>query len=67
MSMVRTIVALGLSSLVVGCGLEQTSPPPLTGPSDFALAVTLAAVPDQVPRDGSSQVVTVPWRRGGTP
>jgi PKD repeat protein len=63
MSMVRTIVALGSSLLVAACGLEQSTPPPLTGPSDFALSVTLAAVPDQVPRDGSSQsVVTVTVR-----
>ena len=51
------------ASLVAACGLDKQSPPALTGPSEFGLAVTLTATPDQLPRDGSSQsVVTLTAR-----
>ena len=57
-----------LSSIIVvgalaGCSVEEPSAPAVTGPSEFALSVTLSATPDQLPRDGSSQsVVTVTVR-----
>lgn len=58
-----TVVALAAALLAGGCSLEDTSAPPLTAPSEFGLSVTLAASPDQLPRDGSSQsVVTVTVR-----
>lgn len=58
-----TVASLGASLLLAGCGLDDVDAPPLSGPSDFALAVTLAATPDSIPRDGLSQsVVTVTVR-----
>lgn len=47
--------ALAMSIVVAGCGLEGASAPPLSGPSELALSVTLAATPDQLPRDGTSK------------
>lgn len=39
---------------VAGCGIDKQVAPALTGPSGFALNVTLTATPDQLPRDGAS-------------
>lgn len=59
----RTIVAIVAVLLVGGCTLKDGEAPTLTGPSEFALSVSLSASPDQLPRDGSSQsVVTVTVR-----
>lgn len=59
----RTIAALATTLLLAGCTLDNASTPELTGPSEFALSVTLTASPDQLPRDGRSQsVVTVTVR-----
>jgi PKD repeat protein len=53
-----------LSILMIGgCSLDDASAPPLAGPSDFGVGVSIVASPDQLPRDGSSQsVVTVTVR-----
>lgn len=57
------LMALAVSVLAAGCGLEDVTPPPLSAPSEFALSVTLSATPDQLPRDGRSQsVVTLTVR-----
>jgi PKD repeat protein len=56
-------VALAAALVTGGCGLDQVEIPALSGPSELATSVTLAAVPDQLPRDGSSQsVVTISVR-----
>jgi PKD repeat protein len=53
------VVALGLA----GCGIESQEAPALIGPSGFGQSVTLNAVPDRLPRDGTSQsVVTITVR-----
>ena len=63
MRIIRTFVAAAASLVIAGCTVEELTPPALSGPSEFALSVTLAASPDQLPRDGSSQsVVTVTVR-----
>lgn len=50
------IVALLMSA----CGLEKQTQPSLIGPADSGQSIQMTAVPDQLPRDGSSQsVVTV--------
>ena len=36
------------------CGIDKQVAPALTGPSEFAMSITLTATPDQLPRDGSS-------------
>jgi PKD repeat protein len=48
--------------LTAACTIKETPTPPLTGPSEFALSLSMAAVPDLLTRDGWSQstvVVTV--------
>lgn len=49
------LLAVAVSTLVAGCGLESLEQPPLSAPSEFALSVTLTATPDQLPRDGSTK------------
>lgn len=56
----KVLSAIIAGGAIVACSVEQSSAPAFTGPSEFALSVTLTATPDQLPRDGSSQsVVTV--------
>ena len=49
----------GIAVLAVGCTIKETPAPPLTGPSEYALSVSIAAVPDLVTRDGVSQSTIV--------
>jgi PKD repeat protein len=63
----RRLIALAglvLASIVSGaCSLDKQEMPALSGPSELALSIALAATPDQLPRDGASQsVVTVTAR-----
>ena len=41
------------------CTIQETPAPPLTGPSEYALSLTIAAVPDLITRDGVSQSTIV--------
>ena len=41
--------------ITVGCGIESQEAPSLIGPSGFGQSVTMNAVPDRLPRDGSSR------------
>jgi hypothetical protein len=47
-----TFVVAGLAS---GCGLTATSVPPLTGPSELALSLSIAAAPDVLVENGLSR------------
>ncbi|MBI4887015.1 MAG: PKD domain-containing protein [Acidobacteria bacterium] len=59
----KIIVALAAGLLAAGCTLDTVSQPDLAAPSEFGMSIGLTALPDQVPRDGSSQsVVTVTVR-----
>lgn len=50
-------------AVATGCSVEESARPTLTGPSEFALSVTLTAAPDQLPPDGASQsIITVTVR-----
>jgi len=49
------VVALGLSLLSWGCGLDKQPSPDLAGPSDQGVNVDLAAVPDTLNADGVSK------------
>jgi PKD repeat protein len=50
------VVAIAMSA----CGLDKQTQPSLIGPADGGQSIQMIAVPDQLPRDGSSQsVVTV--------
>jgi len=45
------------------CGLDKQTQPSLIGPAEGGLAITMTALPDSLPRDGSSQsVVTLTAR-----
>ena len=44
-----------LPILTAACMVHETPAPGLTGPSEYATSVTLAAVPDLITRDGVSQ------------
>jgi PKD repeat protein len=54
-------VAVTITAMLISaCGLEKQTQPSLIGPSDTGQSIQMTAVPDQLPRDGSSQaVVTV--------
>lgn len=55
----RVAVAI-VAALLSACGLDKQTQPSLIGPSDTGQSIQMTAVPDQLPRDGSSQaVVTV--------
>jgi PKD repeat protein len=48
---------------VAACSLDKQEMPPLSGPSEFALSLTMTASPDTIPRDGTSQsIVTITAR-----
>jgi hypothetical protein len=51
---VLVAIALGCS---VACRLTNTEAPPVTGPSELAVSVTLRASPDVITRDGTSRAV----------
>ena len=49
--------------LAVGCTMADNQPPPLSGPSEMSLSLSLAANPDVLSLDGSSQtLVTIEAR-----
>src|SRR5688572_30606728 len=59
--MAACLIAAALTS--VACGIESQDAPSLIGPSGFGQSVTMNAVPDRLPRDGSSQsVITISVR-----
>ena len=60
--LVALVVVLAVS-IGAGCSLDNAGIPGLTSPSGLSTAVTLIAVPDSLPRDGSAQsIVTVTVR-----
>jgi PKD repeat protein len=58
MSLLRTArftIAVLIAATVAACTVKDTPEPPLAGPSEFALALHLQAVPDAILQDGYSQ------------
>ena len=51
----RITVGAMVALSAVGCTIQDAKAPPLQGPSEFALAFTLSAVPDVLTQDGASQ------------
>ncbi|MEW6320780.1 MAG: PKD domain-containing protein [Acidobacteriota bacterium] len=51
----HTLAAAGLAALAAGCTVQNTTAPPLAGPSEFALSLAIQAVPDSIVQDGASQ------------
>ena len=56
-TVIRAASAAGAALILGGCTLQNQSAPPLAGPSGFGLSITVAASPDIVPKDGSSQSI----------
>src|SRR5262245_16681513 len=56
--------ALALAMAVSGCDLKNQDIPAITGPSEFGVAITVAALPDQLERDGASQSTVSLTARG---
>lgn len=51
----RISLAVGLSAVLAsGCTIQEQTAPPLSGPSELGLALTVVALPETLPRDGSS-------------
>ena len=57
-------VAIAAAAVILAaCSLEKQTQPSLIGPAEGGLAITMTALPDSLPRDGSSQsVVTLTAR-----
>lgn len=58
------LAAVLLAALVAGCMVKNTEAPPLSGPSELGLALSLSATPDILPQDGWSQAVVAMEARG---
>jgi hypothetical protein len=54
----RRPVLIALIALTTACTVQQTKVPSLTGPSEFALSVTVDVQPDIITRDGRSQALS---------
>jgi hypothetical protein len=55
----RGVVVAGALALSAACTVSETPPPPLTGPSQYAIGLAVNAVPDLITRDGASQATIV--------
>jgi len=51
----RTFVALLAAVTAAACTVSETNPPPLAGPSELGLSLTLSAKPDVIYQDGAAQ------------
>jgi PKD repeat protein len=58
-----TLLVAGAVSLT-GCTMKNQDAPGLTGPSEFATALSITASPDILPQDGTSQSVVTLVARG---
>jgi PKD repeat protein len=60
---VAAAIVAAASMTLAACSLDKQEMPVLSGPSEFALSLTMTATPDTIPRDGSSQsIVTITTR-----
>ena len=55
MGTVRSTLILILAAVCAACTVSKDTPPPLQGPSELGLSVTLFANPDVLSQDGASQ------------
>lgn len=51
----RTLTLLLTVAAAAACSTKNTTAPPLSGPSELALSITVAATPDMITQDGASQ------------
>ena len=67
MRQLRSYTTIFAAMLLGGCMLQNQSAPAENGPSSFGFALTMTAVPDRLPRDGSSQAtINLNFRDGQT-
>jgi PKD repeat protein len=67
MRQLRSYTTILAAMLLGGCMMQNQSAPPENGPSSFGFALTMTAVPDRLPRDGSSQAtINMNFRDGQT-
>ncbi len=55
----HSLSLLAVVALAAGCTVHDTPAPSLTGPSELSLSLTMAATPDTITQDGSSQALVV--------
>ena len=51
------VIAAAVAFILTGCTLERAAMPPLAGPSEFALSLSMTATPDQILQDGNATSV----------
>jgi hypothetical protein len=57
------MAALAICAIATGCTMKSQEAPPLTGPSELGLSITVSVDPDLLVLDGSSQArVTIKVR-----
>jgi len=67
MRQLRSYTTMVAAMLLGGCMMQNQSAPAENGPSSFGFALTMTAVPDRLPRDGSSQAtIHLNFRDGQT-
>src|SRR5262245_20027964 len=55
MRALSSLAAAVAAFIFVGCTVHQSEIPPVSGPSTFAIAITVQVTPDTINQDGSSQ------------
>ena len=60
----RPVGTVALAMAVSACNLETQQVPAVSAPSEFGVAITAAALPDQLTRDGASQSTVSVTARG---
>src|SRR5437773_12544471 len=50
-----TVATACAAAMLAGCTVHKTEAPPLSGPSEFALSLSMTATPDSIAQDGGSQ------------
>jgi PKD repeat protein len=62
----KRLLAFAAVLVVGGCALDKQGPPSLTGPSEFALSMSMTATPDIITQDGVSTAVVQVTARDAT-
>jgi len=50
-----TVATACAAAMLAGCTVHKTEAPPLSGPSELALSLSMTATPDSITQDGGSQ------------
>src|SRR5947207_4042930 len=50
-----TVATACAAAMLAGCTVHKTEAPPLSGPSELALSLSMTATPDSIAQDGGSQ------------